>query len=210
MLLFIMVKLFHASPVPLSTDILEPRTSMKVNGKEGAYLFAASDKQHALTYTITKGIRLMNAHVDETGRQILVIDAEKKIGDPVLNGEIYNFESDNFEQAVFGGKLSNQWVSTQNLNLEQTDKRQITSLNDIMKEGVQIFQIGDSPNFTAATLHNACFDSQTDIYDLLQEQLSLGNVKWMNQERSINPNNPFPTNKVAQNSQFGVNITPSP
>lgn len=199
-----MTKLYHASPNPITGNVLEPRSSRTINGKHGSYLFAADDKAFALTYTVTKGIRLFNATIDETGSQILIVDAEELIGDPTLKGVIYSFDSDNFEQAIFNGVPSNQWVSEDSFDLTKIPHQKIDSLNDLMRENIQIFQLSNSSNLTAETLSESILyqTCNSNFYNFLQEQLAQSILRWMNSERGINAKNPFPPSNSKNDLTF--------
>ncbi len=211
MLLFIMVKLYHATPTPFQGTTLEPRTSHRIiNGKQGPFAFAASDEGHALTYTVPKGVRLMNAHIAQTGAQILVIDRESDIEDPDLTGGIYEFESNDFEQAIFDGKPSNQWITTQPVNLEMATYTPISSLNKLMKAKIQLYQIGENNALTKEAFMEAVFDENVDTYQFIQDQLENENMRWMNQEQEINPTNPFPTTETGINHGTTATFKPSP
>jgi hypothetical protein len=92
-----MVVLYHSSPMNLENFIQDPILKASdhvqtINGVSDAYIFASNDKQMSLTYTVPKGVRLMNMTL-ENGSQIMLVDSEKEIGDPTLDGGIFTFQS---------------------------------------------------------------------------------------------------------------------
>lgn len=197
---------YHSSDRPLEAFQADPflRPSAQrqpINGREDAYIFASDDELHSLTYTVTKGVRLMNGHVDETGAQFLVLDREAVIGDPALQGGIFTIKSDAFEQAVIKGVPSNQWVTTTPVDLRPATHRPVTSLNDLMAKGIQLYQLSDHYTVDEWTADSrACADDQS-LYALIAERVEQGRMRWMNEERGIKPVNPFPT---AQNEETSL------
>lgn len=191
---------YHSSDRPLTTFqrdfFLRPGTHRQaINGREDSFVFVSDDEQHSLTYAVTKGVRLMNGHVDETGAQFLMLDREAVIGDPLLKGGIFSLQSDVFEQVIFNEIPSNQWVTTTPVDLSGADYRRITSFNDLMAKNIQLYQLAD--HYMVDDWHKESSDCSGDqaIYDLICARIDEGKIRWMNEERGINPTHPFPENE---------------
>ncbi len=188
-----MVQLYHSSPYALLGDVLEPRTAHReINGIKQPLVFASDNKQESLTYTVPKGVREMNMAVPETGAQILFLAPETAIGEPELQGGIHSFESDAFSQAILDGEPSTQWVSCEAVSLETATYKKITSINDIMAEGVQVFQIGERADFDSNHFEEVKKLRDPHFLKKIEELVLGGQLRWLNQERGINPQNPFP------------------
>ena len=189
-----MVQLYHSSPYPLPSDVLEPLTAHReINGVMQPLVFASDSRQESLTYTVPKGVRDMNMAVPGTGAQILFLSPETEIGEPELQGGIYSFESDGFAQAILDGELSTQWVSSEAVPLADATYTRISSINDIMAGGVQILQLGGRDDFG-----HEQFDAVKKLRDphflqKVEELVQGGQLRWLNQERGINAQSPFPS-----------------
>lgn len=200
------MKLYHSNPYPLVGDTLNPTTKnislvvdaegngravFKEYDESGApYIFATDNKQLSMTYTVPKGVRIGNIH-GYRGTEILFLDKEGVIGDPELKGGMYSFESDQFLQAHRGEVPSDQWVSSSPLLLAQAEFTPVQSFNDVMKSGVQIYQIGDREDYDVEGFMQD-WDNIRDDADFLrhiQELTQTGKLRWMNEERGINPIN---------------------
>lgn len=199
-----MTVLYHSLPAPPEGDVLRPgtRNVAMVEADDGTltahaveyapdnvpYLYAADNLQLSATYALPKGIRLGNMH-GHGGAEILFIDQESVIGDPDLTGRVYQFESDHFHQLHIDGKPSDQWVSDKGIDTQSADYLPIQSLNDIMRTGVQIYQLGENEKYTANDLYEDMVSSNMDESFLnkvkaLQEE---GKLRWVNEERGIHP-----------------------
>lgn len=199
-----MVTLYHSLSTPPDGDVLRPgtRNVALIEAADGRvtahatqyaddnapYLYAADNLQLSATYTLPKGVRLGNMH-GGGGTEILFVDQESVIGDPDLSGGIYSFQSDDFHQLHFDGQPSDQWVSDKGIQIQSVHFQPIRSLNDIMRTGVQIYQLGDHENYTADDLYKDMTAQNADEVFLskikiLQES---GKLRWMNEERGIHP-----------------------
>ena len=218
-----MTKLYHASPYPVVEDILRPATrniefAQSAGGKEIAaftdygdtntpYLFAADNLQLSMTYTIPKGTRLGNMH-GHGGSEILFLDQESLIGDPDLKGGVYNFESESFRQIHVRGTPIDQWVSPESINLKQAEFIPVRSLNDVMKSGVQIFQVADRQDYNAYEFAKAWDEidandpSGSSMLKHVQELVQSGKLRWMNEERGINAVNCLEGDRMAIKEHF--------
>ena len=201
------MKFYHSTPVPLTGVSLNPTTRNIVPATDGLgkdialfteyadqndpYLFATDNLQLSLTYAVPKGVRLANLH-GYGGTEILLLDQESRIGDPDLEGGVYSFESGNFRQIHVDGKGIDQWVSPDPVFLMNAEYTPVRSLNDIMKQGVQIYQVADDVDYDAAAFYRDIREIKDDPDDLkllsLLKDLTLsGKLRWMNAERGINP-----------------------
>lgn len=192
-----MVRLYHSSPYPLQSGTLEPRTAHReINGVKQPLVFASDNMQESLTYTVPKGVRQMNI-VTETGAQVLFLDRETVIGEPDLHGGIYSFDSADFSQVIIDGAPSTQWVSTETFSLKDATYTKITSVNDIMAAGVQILQIGEKADFGTLDFDEVTKLKDSRFLNRIEELVQGGQIRWLNQERGINAQNPFLTHAPA-------------
>lgn len=212
-----MTALYHSLPTPPDGDILRPgtRNVAMVEAADGSvtahatayaennipYLYAADNLQLSATYTLPKGIRLGNMH-GHGGTEILFVDQESVIGDPDFSGGIYSFQSDDFHQLHLNGQPSDQWVSNNGVRIQDAHFQPIRSLNDIMRTGVQIYQIGEDSDYTANDLYEDMVsenagDSLLNKIKILQES---GKLRWMNDERGIHPVSCLEEPAAARNS----------
>lgn len=198
-------KLYHSTPYPKNGDVLTPATrnvSIRDTGQgkiaeqieyadeNTPYVYAADNQGLSITYAVTKGVRLGNM-TSPAGAEILFVDQESIIGDPELKGGIYAFESGNFFQIHQRGQPTSQWVSAEAVDLRQAEYTPVRSLNDIMKNGVQIYQIADDSGYDAAKLYQDMTEVKDDasLAALIGDLAQAGKLRWMNQERGINPVN---------------------
>lgn len=194
----LMVLLYHASPYPVSGDVLTPGTrNIVVNGDTARqvayddhaapYLYAAGDRAEAATYAIPKGTRFGNMQGMNGRAQILFVDQELIIGDPVLQGGVHGFHSDDFIPMVNAdGQPNGQWVSAKPCDLRDSSYTPIRSINDIMREGVQVYQVADAPLYDVDSFYRDIFGG-TDPHAALDDAVRAGRVRWLNEERGINP-----------------------
>jgi hypothetical protein len=202
------MKLYHASPVPIEGGTLTPATkniqlAQTADGTEIAkfteyddknipYVFATDNPQLSMTYTVPKGLRLGNMH-GRGGAEILFMDQESLIGDPDLQGGMYSLVSENFKQIhVDGEGPIDQWVSADSFDLKNAEYVPVKSLNDIMRAGVQIYQVSDS--YSAAEFYEEWRKIGNDPdgsqnMDFVKNSVQSGKLRWMNEERGINPVN---------------------
>jgi len=153
------------------------------------YLYASDSKELSLTYAVTKGVRLGNMSGGKAGIEILFVEREGIIGDPELEGRLYSFDSDRFTQVINDDGPTNQWVSAEPLNLRQAEYLPVRSLNDLMKAGIQVYQIADHADYDSYEFYKD-WTKQTDeagCRDSIQQLLQSGKMRWLNQERSIHP-----------------------
>lgn len=206
-----MVQLYHSSPSPLPSDVLEPRTAHReINGVKQPLVFASDSMMESLTYTVPKGVRDMNVVVPDTGAQILFLSPESEIGEPELQGGIYSFESDNFAQAILDGEPSTQWVSSEAVSLADATYTRISSINDIMAGGVQILQLGGRDDFGHEEFEAVKKLRDPEFFHKVEELVQGGQLRWLNQERGINPQNPFPVRSGGRDATLSPVIQPAP
>lgn len=200
------MKLYHSSPVALDVVELTPRTrNIRLSeGNDGTpvahfteyadtnppFVYATDNQSLSLTYAIPKGVRLGNMH-GHGGAEIVFLDRESKIGDPDLRGGIYSFHSENFVQVHNNaGQPTGQWVSALPVNLQQADFRRIETLNDLMREGVQVYQIADHYDIDA--FYTEIFESGRsgdETLGILDRLVDEGKMRWVNEERMIRADN---------------------
>lgn len=202
------MKFYHASPAPVEGDALNPGTRniavvrqaddtcvaqfTEYDDKNAPYLFATDNPQLSMTYTVPKGVRLGNMH-GHGGAEILFLDQETVIGDPDLKGGMYSFESDDFARIHKGQEATDQWVSASPVNLKQAEFTPVSSFNDIMRTGVQIYQLADSEDTYAFMQQWDEIDEKDPSGDSMlthvQDMVRAGRMRWINEERGINPVN---------------------
>ena len=210
------MKLYHASPVPIEGGVLNPTTKniqlaqtaegaqiatfTEYNDQNTPYIFATDNPQLSMTYTVPKGLRLGNMH-GCGGAEILFMDQESLIGDPDLQGGIYSLESESFRQIhVDGEGPIDQWVSADSFDLKNAEYVPVKSLNDIMRAGVQIYQVSD--NYSANEFYEEWRKIGNDPdgsqnMDFIKNSVQSGKLRWMNEERGINPVNCLEVPKAA-------------
>ncbi|WP_435641981.1 hypothetical protein [Micavibrio aeruginosavorus] len=214
------MKLYHSSPVTLEAAELTPRTrNIRLAEREDGtaiarftdyadtnppFVYATDNPSLSLTYAVPKGVRLGNMH-GLGGAEILFLDQESKIGDPTLEGGIYSFDSDDFVQIHRDdGQATDQWVSGHAVNLERATFQRVESLNDLMRAGVQVYQVAD---------HYSTDDFYTDVFEIandpdgakeramLDRLVEEGKVRWLNEERMIRPENCLKTETSGARAQ---------
>ncbi|MBU0800193.1 MAG: hypothetical protein KKA05_04235 [Alphaproteobacteria bacterium] len=199
-----MVTLYHASPYPIEGQSLNPATrnvalehdasgtiiarAVPYDDAGAPYIYAADKEQFAMTYTVSKGVRFGNWPSANGRCEIMFVDQESRIGDPQLTGGIYSFESNDFIAMHNEDGPNGQWVSAQVLDLHaQAQYTPVRSFNDIMRTGVQIYQVADDPAYNANQFYEDVMHADGDAYEVLRSALAAGKIRWMNQERGINP-----------------------
>jgi hypothetical protein len=81
-------------------------------------------------------------------------------------------------------------VSAQPVNLHQADFRRIETLNDLMREGVQVYQLAD--HYDIDEFYAEIFEggrSEEATLGALDRLVADGKVRWVNDERMIRPEN---------------------
>jgi hypothetical protein len=112
-----------------------------------------------------------------------------------------------FERVVHDNIPTNQWVTTQPVDLRDAKYEEVKSLNDLMKHGVQIYQLSD--DYDAWTWHenNKTLKTEKEFLDDLRASIETGKIRWMNQERDISPSNfnsEIKTNPPIQSQKFSL------
>ena len=200
-----MVKLYHSTPYPAEDfRVINPGTrNVEINETPDGpvvhavpydenntpYVYAADNAQLSITYAVHKGVRIGNLSL--SGGEILFVDKESIIGDPKLEGGLFSFESDRFMQLRINGGMSAQWVSPYPVDLTKADFLRIRSLNDIMKAGVQVYQIADNPDCSAYQHYLDMGEAENDaaLKTFLNSRIQSGALRWLNEERGIAPVN---------------------
>lgn len=151
------------------------------------YLYAADNRALAATYAVPKGVRLGNMASANKRVELLFVDQESMIGDPDLKGGIYSFDSIDFIPVVDEhGNKNGQWISEKACDLGNGTYTPLRSFNDLMREGIQIYQIADRPVYDVDSFYNDILHTQ-DLYAALDSAVLAGRVRWLNEERGINP-----------------------
>ncbi|VVN79587.1 hypothetical protein PS691_00986 [Pseudomonas fluorescens] len=149
------------------------------------YLYATPNPLLAMTYTMPKGVRTANCH-GLFGTELLFIDKESIIGDPELLGGMYSFNSHQFLQAHLDGVPTDQWVSSEHVDISKAEFIRVQSINDIMRSGVQVFQISDDYDAYAFSLDEPADSSESSMIHHYAQLVETGKLRWLNEERCIN------------------------
>lgn len=208
-----MKKFYHASPLPVEGEHLMPGTRnieimqadsgktaavVEYNDQNAPYLYATDNPQLSMTYTVPKGVRMGNMH-GHGGTEVLFLGPEEAIGDPDLRGGMYSFESSDFVQIYNGQNATDQWVSNNPVSLKQAEFTPVRSFNDIMRRGVQIYQLADGEDAYAFTQEwdriSAADPSGNAMLKHVQDMVQAGRMRWMNEERGIHPVNALEQNR---------------
>jgi hypothetical protein len=170
------MRLFHIVAVPLNGDTIDHQ---KADGdSQEEYLFAANSKVLSACYAIPLGGKLA-VDVDTDGRITMLIPDSTLDSWSQLNAKMYSFPAKGFSEhpTKTGEWISDKPVSLRSAKLEQT----ITSLNDIMQYGVQIFAIPVSDEARRDAIIDSPHFSEVD------RDLEVGRARWLNEETGINP-----------------------
>ncbi len=152
-------------------------------------VFAATNLDKALAFTIIKGEKLFNTFVDSAQAEIAVVVDREKFMSRERNATIFTFPDDGFVQLL---NCQNQSVSTKAVPFAKTEvAATIKSAKDMMRHGLQIFSFeksfGDTYGDKDAEKLSAAKDDK-EMLGTLSQLVKSGKVVWENHARNINPN----------------------
>ena len=187
----------------------ELRTTCKreVNGHTASFLFAATHLSKALAFAFSYHDNevLMNGDIEGTEDEFIIIGGGQKTLDKPRNITVLSFPSDGFENM----EGARQCVSEKPMPFEKTQTvLKTTDINDLMRNGLQIFLLPDDLNKGSLDEINSIMESQhLSLGSGLQALMDQKNMRWINQERNINVNSDLLADIKKHQPEYG-NLSP--
>ncbi len=194
--------LFHAIPGVPEGDAIKtsanygadiPATVRTLLGmppdEQTPLVFAATNLDKALAFTIIKGEKLFNTFVESAQTEIAVVVDREKFMSRERDATIFSFPDEGFVRLPH---YQNQSVSTKAVPFAKTEvAATIKNADDMMRHGLQIFSFeksfGDLFGDKDAEKLSAA-KSDKEMLDTLSQLVKSGTIVWENRARNINPN----------------------
>lgn len=176
------MKLFHTVPRALEGDYLEARTEVDRNGFKGTFLFATTNLMLSLCYAMQNGTKLYS-NTMEDGSVYVVVPRKTVQDERVISAITYSMHDDTFQHF-----RDNQYVTEYGMHRSELKMEcEITSLNDLLEKGVQIFST--APGYDDIP-YEVYANPEIDIDLFTRDLFTSGKLVSLNEERGINPH-PF-------------------
>jgi hypothetical protein len=162
----------------------------EVNGREAAYLFAASHLSKALAFAFSYHDNevIANGGIEGTDDEfVIVCDREKTLGKP-RRTRVYGFPADGFEMAW--EPESRQYVSTAPVAFKDTKLvLDAEGIEPLMRHGLQIFSTGKTAaELMAGDFFNNAFAGDSPLGAKLAHLVRNHGFTWENEARGVHPN----------------------
>ena len=158
-----------------------------VNGEEKSYVFAATHLTKSLAFAFSYHANevLFNSGIGDTPNELVVLCGGQKTLDRERSIKVFAFPDDGFTEISRG----RQAVSENAVPFSQTRiVMETTDINDLMKEGLQIFLLPEDVSHYLDENGNATTDhrSAKNWGEAMAAMMRDNGARWINQERNIN------------------------
>lgn len=187
-------RLYHGTYKTIQGSALKPFSKQTVNGRATFFLYASQDKRQALIYTLgswaSEGPHIMDAgffSASDHTPYVIIGERERYLKEFEQNKSrvLYSFErTDDFMHSKTVGEPLLEWASQANLPLDLCQIETITSPEQIMQTGVNIYFL--APGKTFGDIQKALTFQQPYGPKILQ-MVDQGILTWENRQQNIYP-----------------------